>query len=226
VSAGPRAALSWSSGKDCAWALHACRTEGLADVATLLTTVNSAFDRVAMHGTRRALLEAQAAALGLPLTDVPLPWPCSNADYEGAMEGAVAALVADGITHVVFGDLFLEDVRAYREAQLEGTGLTPIFPLWGRDTRTLAVEMLSGGLRARIATCDPSRVPESFAGRMWDADLLADLPPRVDPCGENGEFHTVVVDGPDFPAPIPHTIGEVVARDGFVYADVIPTARV
>ncbi|WP_348541112.1 ATP-binding protein [Thalassococcus arenae] len=218
----PRAALSWSSGKDCAWALHVCRRDGLADVALLLTTVNAEFDRVAMHGTRRTILEAQARAADLPLMAVDLPWPCSNADYEARMHGACQALLSRGITHIVFGDLFLEDVRAYREAQLEGTGLTPLFPLWGQPTDALAEAMMGAGLKARVVTCDPAKVPADAAGRVWDKALLDALPPGVDPCGENGEFHTGVWDGPMFRHPIAHHMGETVTRDGFVYADMIP----
>lgn len=218
----PRAVLSWSSGKDCAHALHVCRRDGLARVEALLTTVNEAFDRVAMHGTRTALLRAQAAAVGLPLIEVPLPWPCSNAEYEARMARATEQIAASGVTHLVFGDLFLEDVRAYREARLQGTGLTPLFPLFGSDTAVLARQMLDTGLTARIVCCDPAKLPEQTAGRMWDAALLAELPPGVDPCGENGEFHTAVLDGPEFAAPIPCRMGERVLRDGFAYADVIP----
>lgn len=220
----PKAIVSWSSGKDCAWALHVVRQSGEVQVEALLTTLNEQFDRVAMHGTRHALLRAQAAAVGLPLIEVNLPWPCSNEDYEARMAKACDDILSRGITHVVFGDLFLEDVRAYREKQLDGTGLTPVFPLFGKvgDTPDLARRMMSGGVKARIVTCDPKKLDASFAGRLWDETLLADLPEGVDPCGENGEFHTAVVDSPDFSAPLAHELGEVVTRDGFVYADVIP----
>ena len=221
MSAGPRAVLSWSSGKDCAYALHVCRRDGLAQVEALLTTVNETHDRVAMHGTRRALLQAQAAALGLPLIEVPLPWPCPNDVYETRMAEATAQIVARGIDHIVFGDLFLEDIRRYREDKLAGSGLTPLFPLWGRPTADLAQDMLDAGIKARIVTCDPARVPLAMAGQVWDRALIAALPEGVDPCGENGEFHTVVTDGPGFAAAIAHEPGEVVLRDGFVYADVI-----
>ncbi|KPP92105.1 MAG: putative ATPases of PP-loop superfamily [Rhodobacteraceae bacterium HLUCCA08] len=217
-----RAVLSWSSGKDCAWALHVCRRDGLARIEALLTTVTEGLDRVAMHGTRVALLRAQAAALGLELIEVPLPFPCTNADYEARMGAACAALVARGFDTMVFGDLLLEDVRAYREAQLAGTGLAPLFPLFGADTAALAARMLEGGIEARIVTCDPTRVPQDLAGRRWDAALIADLPPGVDPCGENGEFHTCVTNAPGFDAPIAVTPGDVVVRDGFAYADMIP----
>ncbi len=212
--------MSWSSGKDSAWALHRLRQREDYAVAGLLTTLNSAFDRVAMHSTRRALLEAQARAAGLPLVTVPLPWPCSNADYEALMREACASAVASGVEAVAFGDLFLEDVRRYREEHLAGTGLQPVFPLWGLDTRRLAEEMIDGGLRARLVCVDPRKLPAEFAGREFDTALLRDLPAGVDPCGENGEFHTAVVAGPMFREPIPIEAGEVVERDGFVFADV------
>ncbi len=219
----PRALLSWSSGKDAAWALHTLRQSGAVEVAGLLTTLNAAFDRVAMHAVRRALLEAQAEAAGLPLLQVPLPWPCSNAEYEAALGLALAeARETWGVTHIAFGDLFLEEVRAYRERQLAGTGLTPLFPLWGLPTDTLAREMIAGGLEARLTCVDPRRLPTSFAGRAFDAALLRDLPPDVDPCGEGGEFHTFAHGGPMFSRSIPTTAGEVVTRDGFVFADLLP----
>jgi len=216
----PKLLLSWSSGKDSAWTLHRLMQEGGFEIAGLLTTLNAAFDRVAMHSTRRALLEAQAQAAGLPLLPVPLPWPCSNIQYETAMQAACDAARADGITAIAFGDLFLEDVRRYREERLAGTGLTPVFPVWGLDTRCLAEEMIAAGLRARIVCVDPRKLPASFAGREFDPDFLRDLPPGVDPCGENGEFHSVVYDGPMFREPIPIESGEIVERDGFVFADV------
>lgn len=213
--------LSWSSGKDSAWALHCLQQGGDYEVAGLLTTLNAAFDRVAMHSTRRALLEAQAKAADLPLYSVPLPWPCSNDHYETAMRSACDAAVAEGIEVMAFGDLFLEDVRRYREEKLNGTGLDPIFPVWGLDTRVLAEEMIASGLRARIVCVDPKKLPAEFAGRDFDADFLRDLPKGVDPCGENGEFHSVVYAGPMFREPIPVESGEVVERDGFVFADVL-----
>jgi uncharacterized protein (TIGR00290 family) len=205
--------LSWSSGKDSAWALHCLQRSGDYEVAGLLTTLNAAFDRVAMHSTRRALLEAQARAAGLP-------WPCCNAQYEAAMRGACDAALAQGIEAIAFGDLFLEDVRRYREERLEGTGLKPVFPVWGLDTRLLAEEMIAGGLRARLVCIDPKKLPAEFAGREFDADFLRDLPEGVDPCGESGEFHSAVYAGPMFREPIPIESGEVVERDGFVFADV------
>ncbi|HTV14151.1 MAG TPA: hypothetical protein VME68_05515, partial [Acidobacteriaceae bacterium] len=212
--------LSWSSGKDSAWALHRLRQRGEFAVAGLLTTFNQAFDRVAMHSTRRALVEAQARAAGLTLHAVPLPWPCSNEAYESAMREACATAVAAGIDTMAFGDLFLEDVRRYREERLEGTGLTPVFPVWGLDTHQLAEEMIASGLRARIVCVDPKKLPREFAGRDFDADFLRDLPAGVDPCGENGEFHSFVYAGPMFSEPIAIESGEVVERDGFVFADV------
>jgi uncharacterized protein (TIGR00290 family) len=212
--------LSWSSGKDSAWALDLLRKGGDYQVAGLLTTLNAAFDRVAMHSTRRALVEAQARAAGLPLHTVPLPWPCSNEQYEAAMRGACANAVAAGIEAIAFGDLFLEDVRRYREDKLRGTGLQPVFPVWGLDTQQLALDMIEAGLRARIVCVDPRKLSREFAGREFDADFLRDLPPGVDPCGENGEFHSVVYDGPMFREPIAIESGEVVERDGFVFADV------
>lgn len=214
--------LSWSSGKDSAWALHCLRQSGEVQVAGLLTTLNAAFDRVAMHSTRRALLEAQAQATGLPLRPVPLPWPCSNEQYEAAMRSACQDAVAQGIEAIAFGDLFLEDVRLYREDKLQGTGLDPVFPLWGLDTRSLAQDMIAAGLRARIVCVDPKKLPAEFAGREFDADFLRDLPESVDPCGENGEFHSVVYAGPMFREPIPIESGDIVERDGFVFADIRP----
>ncbi|MCV2881385.1 adenine nucleotide alpha hydrolase [Actibacterium sp. XHP0104] len=218
----PRAALSWSSGKDCAFALHETRRQGLADVVAALTTTHDATGTVAMHGTRNELLTRQVAAMGLEQITVPLPWPCSNADYEARMETAVAQLKSHGITHMIFGDLFLEDVRQYREAKLAGTGITPLFPLWGRDTAALAREMIAQGFDTRIVTVDLAKLDASFAGRKFDESFLADLPPGIDPCGENGEFHTAVVAGPIFDAPIPVQTGETTTRDGFAYADLIP----
>jgi uncharacterized protein (TIGR00290 family) len=213
--------LSWSSGKDSAWSLHTLRGDPSIEVVGLLTTINEAFDRVAMHGVRRQILEAQAEAAGLPLHVVPLPWPCSNDDYERLMGDYVRAKVAAGIEAMAFGDLFLEDIRAYREQKLHGTGLKPIFPLWGKPTPTLAEEMIDGGLVTYIATVDPKKLDPSFAGRVFDRAFLDDLPNGIDPCGENGEFHTCVAAGPMFSRHLPIRPGEVVARDGFVFADLI-----
>ena len=217
-----RAWMSWSSGKDSALALHEVRRSGEVDVSGLLVTMNAHADRVAMHAVRRTLLEAQAAALGLPLHLVQLPWPCPNSEYERLMTAAVEAALADGATAIVFGDLFLQDIRAYREQQLAGTGLTPLFPLWDRPTDALAVEMIEVGIDAVVTCVDPKALDRSFAGRSFDASFLADLPAGVDPCGENGEFHTFVRNAPGFDAPIPADVGEVVERDGFVFCDVLP----
>ena len=213
--------MSWSSGKDSALALHHARLSGEVEVVGLLTTVNAEFQRVAMHGVRRALLEAQAAELGLPLHVVELPWPCSNEVYEQRISAAVGAAQAAGVEAMVFGDLFLRDVRRYREQTLEGTGLRPLFPLWERPTQAVAQELLELGVRAVVSCVDTSQAPTELAGRWYDEALLAELPPGVDPCGENGEFHTVVVDGPGFSSPLPVTIGETVERDGFLFTDVL-----
>ena len=217
--------LSWSSGKDSAWALHVLRQDGKGRVAGLLTSVNEAAGRVSMHGVREEILHAQAKAAGLPLQVIRLPWPCTNDIYEERLGEAVRHAVAGGFTHVAFGDLFLEDVRAYREARLAGTGLTPIFPLWGRPTAALAREMIAGGLRARIATLDPRVMPRDVIGADFDAALLDRLPAPVDPCGERGEFHTCVTAGPMFEAPISVTNGDVVEREGFVYGDLLLPAE-
>lgn len=211
--------LSWSSGKDSAWALHVLNHTHPGSVGALLTTVNEAVDRVAMHAVRRSVLEAQAAAAGLPLRVVPIPHPCPNEVYEARMREAVAAAVADGFTHAAFGDLFLEDVRRYREDRLAGTGLTPLFPVWGIPTRELADRMIAGGLRARIACVDTRVLDASLAGREWNDALLAELPAGIDPCGENGEFHTCVYAGPMFSRPLPLERGETVTREPFIWAD-------
>jgi uncharacterized protein (TIGR00290 family) len=216
-----RALLSWSSGKDSAWALQLLRGQDV-EIAGLLTTINQVADRVAMHAVRRALVEAQADAAGLPLRIVPLPWPCSNAQYESLMAEACRLAVADGIDAIVFGDLFLRDVREYRERTLRGTGIEPVFPLWQSPTHDLAREMIRGSLRAKITCVDKNFLDASFAGREFDETLLADLPPHVDPCGENGEFHSFVYDGPMFRHPIPVTVGELRDADGFVFADLLP----
>ena len=211
--------ISWSSGKDSAWVVHVLRRRGDVQLAGLLTTVNEAAERVAMHAVRVDVLQAQADALGLPLWRVPIPSPCSNEGYERAMGAAVARAVADGFTHVAFGDLFLEDVRRYREERLAGTGLTPLFPLFGADTAALAREMIAGGLRARITSLDPKVIDRSLAGREFDSALLAELPAAVDPCGERGEFHTCAYAGPMFSHPVPVETGITVERDGYVFTD-------
>jgi uncharacterized protein (TIGR00290 family) len=218
----PKAYVSWSSGKDSAFALHEARRTSLAEIVGVLTTVNEVFDRVAMHGVRNELLDRQVAALGLPCIKVPLPYPCPNEIYEARMAVAVAQLAAQGVRHMVFGDLFLADIRAYREEKLAAAGMTGLFPLWQRDTAALAREMIDSGLVAHLVCVDPKQLDRNFAGRRFDADLLAALPASCDPCGENGEFHTVVSAGPMFSAPIPVTIGTIVEREGFVFADAIP----
>jgi len=211
--------LSWSSGKDSAWALHLLNQSHPGRVAGLLTTVNEAVDRVAMHGVRREVLEAQAKATGVPLRVVSMPHPCPNEIYEQRMREAVASAVGEGFTHAAFGDLFLEDVRRYREDRLEGSGLLPLFPVWGIPTPALADQMLDGGLRARLACVDTRVLDASFVGREWDRALLRDLPPGADPCGENGEFHTCVYAGPMFTQGLALTRGETVTRETFTWAD-------
>jgi len=216
-----RVLLSWSSGKDSAWALHVLRQRGDCEIVGLVTTLNSVFDRVAMHGTRRSVLEAQAAACRLPLWTVPLPWPCSNEVYEERMSELCRRAISEHVDAFAFGDLFLTDVRAYRENQLKGTGLEPLFPLWDCPTNSLATEMINSGLAAKIVCVDSKQLPASFVGRDFSRELLADLPPGTDPCGERGEFHTCVYAGPMFSAPLPVQLGEVVDRDGFLYADLV-----
>jgi len=218
----PKAWLAWSSGKDSAWALYTARQQREFEIVAVLTTVNRTHERVAMHAVRESLLEMQAAAAGLPLVKVPIPSPCPNEIYEQAMSEAMTRARAEGVRHVIFGDLFLEDVRAYREKQLASCGMTPVFPLWGRDTHQLAEDMLAGGLSAYLTCVDPRQLDRSFAGRRFDRDLVAAFPLYVDPCGENGEFHTFVSAGPMFRAEIPVTVGEIVERDGFVFADLLP----
>jgi uncharacterized protein (TIGR00290 family) len=220
----PKAWLAWSSGKDSAWALQTARQDRKFDVVALLTTVNRTHERVAMHAVRESLLEMQAAAAGLPLVKVPIPSPCPNEIYERAMSDAMTRARAEGVRHVIFGDLFLEDVRAYREKQLALCGMRPVFPLWGRNTRQLAEEMISGGLSAYLTCVDPRQLDRSFAGRRFDQKLLADLPRDVDPCGENGEFHTFTNAGPMFRTGLPVVVGEIVERDGFIFADLLPQA--
>lgn len=216
-----RALLSWSSGKDSAHTLDVLRRTDEVEVVGLLTTVNADADRVAMHAVRRTLLLAQAEAVGLSLHVVPIPFPCPNEVYEAAMARALDEARTAGIEAVAFGDLFLEDVRRYREEKMAGTGLTPLFPLWGQPTDQLAGMMIESGLKAVLTCVDPRVLDASFAGRAFDQALLADLPPRVDPCGERGEFHTFAWDGPQFRRPVPVRSGEVVTRDGFVFADLL-----
>ena len=216
---------SWSSGKDSAWALHVLNEMHPGAVGALLTTVNAAMNRVAMHGVRREVLEAQARAAGLPLRVVDIPHPCPNEIYEERMRAEVESAVAAGFTHVAFGDLFLADIRRYREERLAGSGLEPIFPVWNIPTRQLAGDMISAGLRARIACVDTRVLPASFVGREFDDSLLRDLPDAVDPCGENGEFHTCVYAGPMFTGPLAVRAGETVVRDPFVWVDLLEHDR-
>jgi uncharacterized protein (TIGR00290 family) len=218
----PKAFLSWSSGKDSAFALCEARRLGLAEIVGVVTTVNEVYDRVAMHGVRSELLDRQIAALDLPAIRVLIPSPCTNEVYEARMADACLTIKASGVHHMVFGDLFLEDIRAYRERTLAALGMTPLFPLWGRETRRLAGEMIEQGLVAHLVCLDPKRMGRSFAGRRFDAEFLNEIPATVDPCGENGEFHTVVSEGPMFRTPIGVSIGRTVERDGFVFTDVIP----
>jgi uncharacterized protein (TIGR00290 family) len=224
MSRPPKAYVSWSSGKDSAYALWQARSTGLAEIAGVLTTLSEAYGRVAMHGVRESLLDRQIAALGLPSLRVMLPTPCPNEIYEERFARACEELKAQGVHHIVFGDLFLEDIRAYRERQLEALGMQAIFPLWQRDTAALAREMIASGLVAHIVCLDPRRLSAAFAGRRFDRELLEELPAGVDPCGENGEFHTVVTAGPMFSAPLQVRRGEVVERDGFVFADILTEA--
>jgi uncharacterized protein (TIGR00290 family) len=214
-----RVALSWSSGKDSAWSLYLLRQDPAIEVVALITTINQEFDRVAMHAVRRELAEAQATSAGLPLWPVPLPWPCSNEQYEARMREVCARALRESVEAIAFGDLFLTEIRAYRERQLQGTGLQPIFPVWGVPTRDLARQMIESGLRAKITCVDPKKLPRDFAGREFDTAFLDDLPPGTDPCGENGEFHSFVYAGRMFTHPIPVELGEIVERDGFIFAD-------
>jgi uncharacterized protein (TIGR00290 family) len=214
--------LSWSSGKDSAWALHLLRKQGGVQLAGLLTTFNAAAERVAMHAVRRALVEAQAERTGIPLWPVEIPWPCSNSQYEEIMAGVCSRAVQEGIQGIAFGDLFLEDIRAYRERQLAGTGLEPLFPVWQIPTRKLALDMIAAGVKAKLTCVDPKKLDRSFAGCDFDRNLIGKLPEHVDPCGENGEFHTFVYDGPMFSRPIEVQTCEIVERDGFVFADIRP----
>jgi uncharacterized protein (TIGR00290 family) len=217
-----RVLLSWSSGKDSAWTLHTLRKDEGIEVVGLLTTVNAEFDRVSMHAVRRELLERQAEAAGLDLWIGELPFPCSNEQYEAAMADLMKRARGAGIHAVAFGDLFLEDIREYRRDKMAGSGIEPLFPAWEPDTQNLAGRMQAAGIKARVTCVDPKVLDASFAGRDWDADFLSDLPAGVDPCGENGEFHTFVYDGPMFSQAVPIRTGETVTRDGFVYADVLP----
>jgi uncharacterized protein (TIGR00290 family) len=221
MSPQPKALISWSSGKDSAFALHEVRRSGEFEVVGALTTVTETFGRVSIHGVRQEILLAQCEAAGLPPRIVPIPYPCPNAVYEARISEAVASAVQEGISHIIFGDLFLADIRAYREQKLAGTGITPVFPLWERPTLPLAHAMIANGVEAYLATVDLKKLPAEFAGRKFDSQLLADLPEGIDPCGENGEFHTCAVAGPIFSRPIPVMTGEHVERDGYGYCDLV-----
>jgi uncharacterized protein (TIGR00290 family) len=218
-----KAIASWSSGKDSAFALYEAQRSGEFEIVGILTTVTEAYQRVAMHGVRNELLDRQAGALGLPCLKVPIPSPCPNEVYEREMSLVMNRLRAEGVTAMIFGDLFLEDIRAYREARLGEVGIQGVFPLWKRDTAALAREMVATGLQARLTCVDPRKLDASFAGRSFDEDLLHSLPSDVDPCGENGEFHTMVTAGPMFREPIAVAVGEIVTREGFVFADLVPS---
>lgn len=221
-----RILLSWSSGKDAAWALRCLNRNPNVEIVGLLTTFNAAADRVAMHATRRELVDLQAQAVGLPLFPVMLPWPCSNADYKRLMRNALTKLKREhNLTGIAFGDIFLEDVRAYREQQIKPLELACHFPLWGTDTRELAQEMLDNGTRAILTCIDPAQCPQEFIGQHFDEALLDILPAAVDHCGENGEFHTFVYAHPEFSHELPVRIGDTVTRDGFVFSDVIATVK-
>ena len=224
MAARQKALIAWSSGKDSAWALHVARQAGEYDVTGALTTVTDGFGRVSMHGVREELLQAQLAAAGLAPIIVRIPYPCPNEVYERAMAAAMQDAKARGVTHVIFGDLFLEDVRAYRERQLAGSGIAPVFPLWQRPTAPLAREMIAGGVEAHLAVVDLKKLPAAFAGRRFDSALLEALPAGTDPCGENGEFHSFVSAGPMLARKIPVSVGETVERDGFAFADLVPSS--
>jgi uncharacterized protein (TIGR00290 family) len=218
----PKALIAWSSGKDCAWALHEARREGAYDIVGALTTVTDTFERVSMHGVREELLRAQLDAAGLPSITVRIPFPCTNDIYEAKMAAAMQDAVAAGVTHVIFGDLFLEDLRAWREAKLAAIGVTAVFPIWMRPTDALAREMIAAGVEAHLAVVDLKKLSADFAGRRFDASLLGDLPGGVDPCGENGEFHSFVSAGPMLSRKIPVSVGETVEREGFAFAELLP----
>jgi uncharacterized protein (TIGR00290 family) len=220
-----RILLSWSSGKDSAWSLHVLRQRGEYEVVGLLTSFNQTADRVAMHAVRRSLVKLQADAAGLPLWEVPLPYPCSNQEYESAMQAVCARAVSEDIEGIAFGDLFLEDVRAYREEKLRGTGLQPIFPIWGMPTRTLAREMIAAGLRAKLTCIDTIQLDASFAGEEFDDEFLSQIPGSVDPCGERGEFHSFVYAGPMLHAALPVSVAEIRIEERFVFADLCSDSR-
>jgi uncharacterized protein (TIGR00290 family) len=222
MSVRPKALIAWSSGKDSAWALHEVRQSGQYEIVGALTTITDTFGRVSIHGLRQELLAAQLEAAGLAPVTVRIPYPCPNEIYEREMAAAMDRAKADGVTHVIFGDLFLEDVRAYRETRLKPIGIEPVFPIWHKPTGALARDMIASGVDARLVCVDLNKLPKTFAGRRLDAALLADLPPGVDPCGENGEFHSFVAAGPMLSKPVAVKQGETVERDGFAYADLLP----
>jgi uncharacterized protein (TIGR00290 family) len=214
--------LSWSSGKDSAWALHVLRQDPNIDLLGLFTSSNRKYGRVSMHATPLELLKLQADSVGLPVHIIHLPDPCTNEQYDTIMQQFLEDIIPKGIQYMAFGDLFLEDIRKYREDQLKGTGISPLFPLWKTPTRELAEDMLKAKMEAYISSIDLKKLPERFVGQKWSMDFVKDLPKDIDPCGENGEFHTIVVDGPVFQRPIPVKVGRHVRRDGFAYADIIP----
>lgn len=224
LPARKRALVAWSSGKDSAWALHLLRSEAEVEVAGLFTTVNEDLGRVTVHAVRASLLEAQAKQAGLPLHKIAIPHPCPNSVYEATIARFVAQARRGGVTHIAFGDLFLEDIRRYRERQFAGSGVELLFPLWGQPTRTLAEEMTAHGLLAWIVCVDVKQAPREWAGRIFDPRFVAAIPGGIDPCGERGEFHTFAFDGPMFAAPVGSRIGAVTEREGFIYADVLSSA--
>jgi uncharacterized protein (TIGR00290 family) len=225
MNARPKTLIAWSSGKDSAWALHEVRRGGGYDVVGALTTVTDSFKRVSMHGVRQELLAAQLEAAGLPEILVPIPYPCPNEMYEARMAAALADAKVSSITHIIFGDLFLQDVRSYREQKLAGTGITPVFPLWGRPTAMLAREMIDANVETYLVCVDLKQLSKDFSGRRFDHALLSELPASADPCGENGEFHSFVAAGPMFNRRIEIRVGETIERDGFAYTDLMPCAR-
>lgn len=216
----PKAILSWSSGKDSAMTLYRALKSKEFEIVCLLTTITDQFRRISMHDVREELLDAQAQSLGYPIEKVMIPYPCPNEIYEEKMANVLSVWMSKGVRHVIFGDLFLEDIRKYREEKLSRIDMTPVFPLWLEDTKTLAREMLRVGFRAVITCVDPKKLEPTFAGRHFDESFLNNLPASVDPCGENGEFHTFVYEGPVFKKPIPVEVGERMTRDGFQFADV------
>jgi len=217
----PKAIVSWSSGKDSAMALYKVLRSNQFQVIAMLTTVSDPFQRVSMHGVREELLDRQAASIGIPIEKIRIPYPCPNEVYEQKMSETMVSYKSSGLTHAIFGDLFLEDIRKYREEKLSQFGIIPVFPLWREDTSRLARTILGLGFKAVITCVDPKKLDVKFAGRHFDADFLNEIPLTVDPCGENGEFHTFVYDGPIFKRSIEIVVGDCVMRDGFQFADVL-----